>query len=78
MDFLLSGVISDMCPIDSSSTGCVLVVCAALYLFKAEFEFFLQFAKAHGAKQGEEHKPAAQEKRKGMADLLEGPPKPKW
>eukprot|EP00891_Asterochloris_glomerata_P001347 jgi/Astpho2/1347/fgenesh1_pg.00024_%23_35_t len=36
------------------------------------------FAKAHGAKQGEEHKPAAQEKRQGMADLLEGPPKPKW
>lgn len=39
----------------------------------------LQFAKAHGQSQGEQQqsKPKEGSKRGGMADLLEGPPKPK-
>ena len=51
-----------------------------LCLIHATLQSLLQFAEAHGAKQGEEHKPAAYEKRQGTADLLEleGPPNANW
>lgn len=40
--------------------------------------FCLQFAKAHGTKEGEQDKkPEEGSKRGGMAAILEGPPKPK-
>jgi heme-degrading monooxygenase HmoA len=36
-----------------------------------------QFAQAHGAKEGEEQ-PKKQEKRSSMAEMLEGPPRPRF